>query len=72
MRDIIIINSDDDDIEQRGEHHNDYYYEPLPASDSTVAKAEEDAKPGRGSVNKYVLASAVLASTNSILLGYGQ
>lgn len=79
---------DNSDLEESNKHRQNYYYHPLPASDSSTAKTEikregsysreeEDAEVGShehkpAGLNKYALASAVLASTNSILLGYGE
>ncbi|KAK7314473.1 hypothetical protein VNO77_32998 [Canavalia gladiata] len=63
------------------EHMKHHHYSPLPASDSCSATKgdpndeqeqgdschKKHSKPG---LNKYALAGAILASTNSILLGY--
>lgn len=58
-----------------------YSYHPLPCSDSNVDQinnennisAEEDCHKNKVyHLNKYALAGAILASTNSILLGYGK
>ncbi|XP_058763289.1 polyol transporter 5-like [Vicia villosa] len=55
----------------------DCHYEPLPGSDSKADQSNNDANEGPSSqkskvhhLNKYALAGAILASTNSILLGY--
>lgn len=57
----------------------DCQYEPLPGSDSKADQSNNDANEGPSSqkskvhhLNKYALAGAILASTNSILLGYGE
>ncbi|OMO58097.1 Sugar/inositol transporter [Corchorus olitorius] len=44
-----------------------HYYHPLPDSDLQNGKNQ---KKGRSRFNKFALAGAILASTNSILLGY--
>lgn len=55
-------------------HH--IYYHPLPDSDLHNERGAETPKhkPEQRSrrFNRYALAGAVLASTNSILLGYGE
>ncbi|CAI8594773.1 unnamed protein product [Vicia faba] len=51
----------------------DCYYEPLPASNSKADQSNNETNEGPSShhhLNKYALAGAILASTNSILLGY--
>lgn len=62
------------------------YYHPLPGSDSKSNSSNEENeetlshdvaessshKHNGIHINKYALAAAILASTNSILLGYGK
>ncbi|KAK2397742.1 putative polyol transporter [Trifolium repens] len=61
----------------------DYYYDPLPGSDSRSDQCNNNNDNGENNseeeyqknnivhhLNKYALAGAILASTNSILLGY--
>jgi hypothetical protein len=63
----------------------DYYYDPLPGSDSRSDQCNNNNDNGENNseeeyqknnivhhLNKYALAGAILASTNSILLGYGK
>ncbi|CAJ2636832.1 unnamed protein product [Trifolium pratense] len=63
---------------------HDYYYHPLPGSDSRIDQCSNNNNNGEINeggasshkqnnvhhINKYALAGAILASTNSILLGY--
>jgi len=52
-----------------------YYYHPLPGSNSNVDHNNNEENCHKNKVyhlNKYALAGAILASTNSILLGYGK
>lgn len=67
------------------EQNMDHDYHPLPGSDSpadakgeasfhnhNIADDDHVSYQSKPNLNKYALAGAILASTNSILLGYGE